>query len=311
MLTLDDCRLFYAEEIRFAVGVNSPALLEAFARVPREKFLGPRPWQIGSPEQRALSLAGMGSLSYTPTDDPRHLYHNVVVALDAARDVNNGQPSALARWIEALDLKAGDRVYHLGCGVSCYTAIIAEVVGLRGSVVAAEVLADLAALARENLSRYPNVTVHAADGASFDPDACAAMLINAGVTHPHPLWLNRLREGGRLVLPVTMATSATLGTGVMVRIVRQRGGFSAQVVTFVGIYSCTSVRDPELEPLVKKALTTGALLNLASARRDPHEPVDTCLLHGREVCLSSADPAGLAMSPRPDRSVCRRKSEFL
>ena len=27
------------------------------------------------------------------------------------------------------------------------------------------------------------------------------MLINAGVTHPHALWLERLREGGRLVLP--------------------------------------------------------------------------------------------------------------
>jgi protein-L-isoaspartate(D-aspartate) O-methyltransferase len=46
------------------------------------------------------------------------------VALDAAHDINNGQPSALAYWIEALDLKAGDRVYHLGCGVGYYTAII-------------------------------------------------------------------------------------------------------------------------------------------------------------------------------------------
>jgi protein-L-isoaspartate O-methyltransferase len=53
------------------------------------------------------------------------------------------------------------------------------------------------------------------------------MLINAGVTHPHALWLERLCEGGRLVLPLTIAASATLGQDIMVRIVRHSGGLSA------------------------------------------------------------------------------------
>ena len=57
------------------------------------------------------------------------MYHNVVIALDDTHDLNNGQPSALARWIDALDLKAGGRVYHLGCGQGYYTAIMAEVMG--------------------------------------------------------------------------------------------------------------------------------------------------------------------------------------
>ena len=47
--------------------------------------------------------------TYRATDDPRDLYHNVLVALDAVRDINNGQPSALAVWINALDLEEGDR----------------------------------------------------------------------------------------------------------------------------------------------------------------------------------------------------------
>jgi protein-L-isoaspartate(D-aspartate) O-methyltransferase len=64
-------------------------------------------------------MEARGSTTYTETNDsdPRHLYHNVPVALDPARDLNNGQPAALARWIEALNLKSGQRVYHLGCGV--------------------------------------------------------------------------------------------------------------------------------------------------------------------------------------------------
>jgi hypothetical protein len=40
-MTLDDCRKFHAEEIRYAGKVSSPALLAALAGLPREKFLGP------------------------------------------------------------------------------------------------------------------------------------------------------------------------------------------------------------------------------------------------------------------------------
>jgi len=54
--------------------------------------------------------------------------------------------------------------------VGYYTAIMAEVVGTNGSVVGSEVQAELAARARENLSAYPNVTVHVGDGA----DVCVS-----------------------------------------------------------------------------------------------------------------------------------------
>jgi protein-L-isoaspartate(D-aspartate) O-methyltransferase len=290
MMTLDDCRRFYADEIRFSANPRLSALIEAFARVPREKYLGPPPWQIGSADQRSLSLAAMGSMTYITTEDPRDVYHNVVVALDPAKDLNNGQPGALARWIDALDLKPGDRVYHLGCGVGYYTAIMAEVVGAGGAVVGSEVHSELAARARENLCTYSNVTVHSVDGAAFDPGPCDAMLINAGVTHPHRPWLERLREGGRLVTPITMAAGPALGQGLMVKITRERGGFSAGIVSPVAIFSCTSVRDPQLEPLIAKAFASRTLLRLKSVRLDAHAPGDTCILHGSGVCVSSAEP---------------------
>ncbi len=289
MMTIEDCRQFYAQEIRFIANITTPGLVEAFARVPREKYLGPPPWQLGSPEQRALSMTGKMGMSYYATEHPRDLYHNLVISLDASRDINNGQPSALGRWINAMDLKPGDRVYHLGCGVGYYTAIMAEVVGPTGSVVGIELHPQLAARAKENLSSYPYVTVHAGDGAAFDPGDCDAMLINAGTTHPHPLWLRRLRPKGRLVVPLTVAVTPTLGQGVMAKIVRERGGFSAEVITVLAIFSCTSARDPLLEPLMPKALTSGALLNLRSIRRDVHEPGESCILHGSEVCVSSAE----------------------
>jgi protein-L-isoaspartate(D-aspartate) O-methyltransferase len=293
MMTLEDCRHFYAQEVRWTANLNSPLLVEAYARVPREKYLGPPPWQILSAEDRAMSLSGLGNITYVTTDDPRDLYHNIVVALDVPRNINNGQPSALARWINALDLKAGDRAYHLSCGVGYYTAIIAEVVGRSRSVVGSEAHEGLAARAQENLAAYPNVTVHAGDGAQFDPGECDAMLINAGVTHPHALWLERLREGGRLVLPITLTLPAipTVGMGIMEKITCRGNSFSLEFVSQVAIFSCSSVRDPQLEPVLMKALTSRSLLKLKSVRTRAHELSETCIVHGPGVCLSSAEPA--------------------
>ncbi|MGB2624605.1 MAG: methyltransferase domain-containing protein [Candidatus Acidiferrum sp.] len=296
MFTLEDCRAFYAQEVRFAATVATPGLVEAYARVPREKFLGPGPWQISSPGARALSMAGLRESAYVTVDDPRDLYHNVVVALDSAKDINNGQPSALASWIDALALQPGDRAFHLGCGVGYYTAIIAEVVSPSGSVVALELQTDLAARAKENLASYANVTVHQGDGSAFDPGPCDAMFVNCGVTHPQTIWLERLRHRGRLVVPFTMAVNPQVGQGVMTKIVREPSGYSAVMVTPTGIFSGVSLRDPALEPLMKQALTTGGLLKLKSVRRDAHEPADTCVLHGAEVCLSTAPLASSATS---------------
>ena len=100
-------------------------------------------------------------------------------------------------------LAAGDRVYHLGAGTGYYSAIMAEVVGPSGSVVASEIHSELGALAQQNLADRANVTVYAGDGMEFDPGEGDAILINAGVSHPLPLWLDRLRPGGRMLLPIT------------------------------------------------------------------------------------------------------------
>jgi protein-L-isoaspartate(D-aspartate) O-methyltransferase len=277
-----------------AANLSTPGLIEAFAHVPREKFLGPPPWLIGSAEARALSVAGMVQMVFRTVEDPRDLYHNVVVSLDRSKDINNGQPGSLGRWIDALELRPGDRAFHLGCGVGYYTAIMAEVVGPDGSVVGLELDPGLAARTKENLKACANVTVHAGDGAGFDPSPCDAIFVNCGVTHPQNTWLERLRDAGRLVVPFTMAINPTLGQGIMTKIVRDRAGYAAEMVSPVAIFSGGNLRDPALEPLMVKALRTGGLLNLKSVRRDVHEPADTCVLHAPEVCFSSAELSATA-----------------
>ncbi len=286
-MTLEDCRSFYAEEVQFAANLSSPALIEAFRRVPREQFLGPGPWDVSFPNITT------GTVQYhaTPDADPCRVYHNVVVALDRSRDLTNGQPATLGHYIQSLELRPGDRVYHLGAGAGYYTAIMAEVVGPDGSVIAAEVHPELGAKAQKNLADRKNVTVHQGDGTQFDPGKCDAMLINAGCTHPLPLWLDGLREGGRLLLPITMPMAPNLGKGIMLKVIRQVNGYAAQLVTFVAIYSATSGRDSAREAVVGKALATGALMKVKSVRREPHAADETCALHGDDVCLSMQAPA--------------------
>ena len=289
-MTIEECRRFYAEGIRLAANVQSTSLIDAFAGVPRERFLGSGPWKIVT---MGSGLIGRPTYIETPDADPRHLYHNLLVSLDPSRDLNNGEPVGLARWIDALELKRGDRVYHLGCGVGYYTAIIAEVVGAEGNVLASELDPDLAARAKTNLAVYPNSTVESGDGVAVEPGERDAILINAGVSHPHPKWLDNLRDGGRLVVPLTMnigmGTSPNLGSGVMAKFTRTGDTFSAQVVTPIAIFSCIGMRDAEKEQALKEAMRAGKQFKMRSLRRDVHEASDTCIVHSHEMCLSSAE----------------------
>jgi protein-L-isoaspartate(D-aspartate) O-methyltransferase len=278
---LTQYRRFYAEEICAVANTTQPLLLAAFARVQREKFLGPSPWHVAGETL-------LKPIAYRETNDPRDVYHNVVVALKKAQTLNNGLPSALANWIAALKLVEGNRVFHVGCGTGYYTAIMAEVAGLSGTVIAAEVDPDLAAQATENLRGYTNVTVRCGDGAVLDPGPCDAILINAGVTHPHAPWLRRLKEGARMALPLTIAMAPGLGKGLMVSITRKHDRFAAEVLSMVAIYSSTSVRDPSVESLLGKAFNSLELLKLKSVRLDDHEQTDTCLAHAPTVCLSAS-----------------------
>jgi protein-L-isoaspartate(D-aspartate) O-methyltransferase len=280
-LTIEDYRRFYAEEIRAVANLGQPALVAAFARVPREKFLGSSPWHIAG--EMLLKQS-----DYRATNDARDIYHNVAVALKRAQNLNNGQPSTLASWIAALDLAENDRVFHVGCGTGYYTAIMAEIVGPAGAIFAAEVDPELASLAAEGLREYANVTVLCADGATIDPGSCDAILINAGVTHPHVPWLHRLKDGGRMVLPLTVATRPGLGKGFVVKITHRKDRFAAEVASMVAIYSSTSVRDSTIEPLLGKALQSFDLLKLKSVRLEAHERTDECIIHAPAFCLSAA-----------------------
>jgi protein-L-isoaspartate(D-aspartate) O-methyltransferase len=229
----------------------------------------------------------------TEDADPRHLYHDVLIAIDEERSLNNGQPSLWARMYDQLELNRGDHVVHVGAGRGYYSAILAEIVGRAGRVTAIEVDPILAARAKENLAAaWPQATVVAADGFLFRPDQPAdAIVVNAGVTHFSPVWLDALAaENGRLLVPLTNAER----WGCFLMITRRAGDrrrYAAKYAGRVGMIPCVGGREPAAAERLTVALARGDFAAIRSLRRAPDEPDHTRWLAGEGWWLSTAPPA--------------------
>jgi protein-L-isoaspartate(D-aspartate) O-methyltransferase len=276
-----DARRWFAEDLRVSCNVRSDAVVEAFATVPRERFLGPPPWTIrGTMDPAAYSPAG---------DAPSLVYHNVPIALDPSRDLYNGQPGLIARWLQDLAIGPGARVLHVGAGTGYFTAVLGQIVGPAGRVWAVEVDETLAARARVNVADWPWVSVAHGNGVSDLPAAVDVVLIHAGATHVLEPWLDPIVDGGRILVPLTgamPAMGAHLGKGMTLLATQTGDDWRARVSSMVAIYSLVGARDDAMNAALGAALMTGALTKVTRLRRDPHEPADTCVVHGT-VCLSA------------------------
>ena len=282
MTNIADQRRLYAEQLQALVGFHSTELFDAFATVPREHFLGPGPWHI--------PVRGpQGQMDYRTTDntDPACLYQNVLVAIDRSRGLNNGEPSSWAAWIDALDIRMGERIVHAGSGTGYYSAILAECVGSTGHVISVEVDPALAQRARTNLAYLRHVEVVTGNGGELRLPPSDVIIINAGVTHPPAPWLDALNDSGRMLLPVTGAKNRdVIGFGGMFVITRLSTQYSAACVSPVGIFPCVGLRDPDYSAqLLEK--TESDWQAVRSLRRDVHEPDSTCWLHTSDGCLST------------------------
>jgi protein-L-isoaspartate(D-aspartate) O-methyltransferase len=283
-MDLNDRRRFFAEEIAMISNIRTAGLVEALASVPREKFLPPGPWLIRS------EIDYGGGPRQTSDSDPRHVYHNVAIAIDPARQLFNGAPSLVCICIDALSLQPGARALHVGSGTGYYSALISRVLGPSGALLAVEVDDGLARTAGANLRDMSWVDMQHGDGTAIEPDSVDAILVNAGMTHPHEAWLNALRPGGRLLLPLTFSLPAMgpIGKGVMALVTRNEStSWDARIVTMTAIYSGIGLRDDRMNDRLRDAFMKGVMPSFKRMRRDPHEPSMACWLHGDSFCFSA------------------------
>ena len=284
MTDLTAQRRFFAEEIQMAANLKSAALVEALASVARERFLPPGPWTVkGEGDFQAAPRQ-------TPDADPRHVYHNVAIAIDTARTLFNGAPGVIAMALDALNIRPGEHALHIGTGLGYYTALLAQCVGPTGRVLGIEVDDDLAQRAGTNLAPQPWVETRHGQGAGPFDETFDVMLVNAGVTHPLDAWLAALRPGGRMVIPLTMAMPGmgTIGKGPLFVVTRTAdpARFTARIIGFVAIYSALGLRDDSINALIGQTLAKSPYAPIKTLRRDPHAAAGSCWLHAPGFCLS-------------------------
>ena len=281
---LADLRRHYADEVYSLSGATHEPIRAAYAAVPRERFCGPGPWTIWN---------GVTPSSVTPDADPSHLYANVLVSLDAAKSLNNGEPRFWAWLFERLKPRPGERVIHVGAGAGYYTAILAEMVGPVGTVTGIEYEPDLAARAQASLADRHNVRVLAGDALKLASGRADIIVASCGFDVVPVRWARMLNDGGRLLIPLTAGSAqAGIGGGAMLLVTHRGGAYDATFAGATMIYHDMSGRTPRATARLAQALAfqpgqPWAPPQIASLRLDD-APDDSCWLAGDGWWISTA-----------------------
>jgi len=131
-------------------------------------------------------------------------------ALPIAKGQTISQPLVVAFMLELLEPKKGEKILDVGSGSGWTSALLAEIVGKKGKVIALEVVPDLAEFGRKNVEEYAFAEngiaeFVCADGskgygkeAPFDKILASA---TAAARIPDA-WKKQLKVGGRIVAPV-------------------------------------------------------------------------------------------------------------
>jgi protein-L-isoaspartate(D-aspartate) O-methyltransferase len=284
-------RALYARQMGALLGQRSERLEAAFAAVPREAFLDDKPWRIVSPGGATVTL---------PQNDPTLIYQDVLLALQPERGVNNGSPSLHIRMLQALDVKPGQRVVHLGAGAGYYTAILAELVGPQGSVLAVEVDPELAAAAERNLKPWKQVGIACGDALDWPRTPADRIYVNFAVARPTSPWLENLKLGGRLLFPLGVpAPAPRTGVrhsirGAALLIENVGPGFAATYVTpayFVWA-SSHAVEDKAMLETLARAFDAGGIEFVRSLVQGPGADPSRCWFWQADWALSYDRPPG-------------------
>ena len=168
-------------------GIKNQRVIEAFLRVPRHLFVP----------------SSHKDLSYQ--DTPLPIGYGQTIS----------QPYIVALMVELLNPQEDDRLLEVGTGSGYEAAILAELVKMVYSV---ERLPELVKRANGILSQlgYRNVVVVEGDGSKGLPEFSPydKIIVSACSKQIYPAWVEELKEGGMIVLPLEEDMGQNLIRGI-------------------------------------------------------------------------------------------------
>ena len=176
--------------------LKTPTIIEAFRNIKRVDFLSAAPFR----------------------GEPRPLYGREEISdladLDRALPIGFGQtisqPLVVAFMLELLQPKTGDKILDVGSGSGWTSALLAEIVGKKGKVIAIELIPELKEFGKENIAKYNFIEkgivecIYADGTKGYEKEALFdKILCSAAAQKEIPLaWKEQLKIGGRIVSSV-------------------------------------------------------------------------------------------------------------
>lgn len=119
------------------------------------------------------------------------------------------QPLVVAFMIEQLNPKEGDKVLDIGSGSGWTTALLSHIVGLKGKVIAIELVPELKEFGEKNVSKYNFVDKGIAEficangSKGYNKEApFDRILASASAQRLPRAWKEELKVEGRIVTPI-------------------------------------------------------------------------------------------------------------
>jgi protein-L-isoaspartate(D-aspartate) O-methyltransferase len=161
--------------------LKTPRIVDAFFKIKREDFL---------PEKiKALSEL------------------NEALPIGFGQTIS--QPLVVAFMLELLEPKEGEKILDIGSGSGWTTALLAEIVGKKGKVIAMEIIPELKGFGEKNVSKYNFVErgiveFVLGDGSKgYEKEApFDKILVSATAKKCYQSWKEQLKVGGRIVVPI-------------------------------------------------------------------------------------------------------------
>jgi len=140
-------------------------------------------------------------------EDKRLAGFNEAVSIGYGQTIS--QPLVVAFMLELLSPREGDKILDIGSGSGWTTALLCELVGKKGKVIALEIVPELVRFGKKNVSKYNFIEKGIAsffclDGREgFEKETPFDKILCSASTEEIPLaWKEQIKDKGKVVCPV-------------------------------------------------------------------------------------------------------------